>query len=114
MRIFRRTLVAGALAFGLAASGSASAQFTNTYFFGDSLTDSGSYAPGLPPGTGKFTTNPGPVWAELFAQYYGFSAKPANQSAGRAIRRSCDHTEAELGFGPGLQEQSFSDGLAFQ
>ena len=79
MRIFRQTLLAGALALGLAASGSASAQFTNTYFFGDSLTDNGSFIPVLPPGTGRFTTNPGPVWAQFFAQYYGFNATPANQ-----------------------------------
>ena len=79
MRNFRRTILAGALALGLAASGSGSAQFTNTYFFGDSLTDNGSFIPVLPVGTGRFTTNPGPVWAQFFAQYYGFNATPANQ-----------------------------------
>jgi outer membrane lipase/esterase len=49
------------------------------YVFGDSLTDMGSYKPVLPPGTGMFTTNPGPVWAQPFAQSFGFSASPANQ-----------------------------------
>ena len=44
----------------------AAAQFSNVYFFGDSLTDAGSYKPVLPPGTGLFTTNPGPVWAQVF------------------------------------------------
>ena len=33
----------------------------------------------MPPGTGRFTTNPGPLWAQFFAQYYGFNAAPANQ-----------------------------------
>jgi outer membrane lipase/esterase len=61
------------------ASGPASAQFNQFYFFGDSLTDAGSFAPALPPGTGKFTTNPGPVWAEVLAQRYGSTATPANQ-----------------------------------
>ncbi len=54
-------------------------QFSNVYFFGDSYTDMGSYKPVLPPGTGMFTTNPGPVWAQPFAQYFGFSRRPANQ-----------------------------------
>jgi len=49
------------------------------YFFGDSYTDMGSFKPVLPPGTGMFTTNPGPVWAQPFAQSFGFSASPANQ-----------------------------------
>ncbi|HRP95335.1 MAG TPA: autotransporter domain-containing protein [Rhodocyclaceae bacterium] len=47
-------------------------------FFGDSLTDSGFYAPLLPPGTGRFTTNPGPVWSELFAEGIGTTAVPSN------------------------------------
>jgi outer membrane lipase/esterase len=79
MRLLRRTLVSSAIALALAASGAASAQFSGVYFFGDSYTDMGSYKPVLPPGTGMFTTNPGPVWAQPFAQYFGFSASPANQ-----------------------------------
>ena len=78
MRRFRPSLVAGALAFALSA-GTASAQFSNAYFFGDSLTDTGSFKPVLPPGTGLFTTNPGPVWVTPFTRYYGLSASPANQ-----------------------------------
>ena len=62
-------------------AGTAVAQFSNTYFFGDSLTDNGSYKPVLPPGTGLFTTNPGPVWAQLIAEHYGFAAVPANQGS---------------------------------
>jgi len=79
MRLLRRTLVSSAIALAVAASGAASAQFSNVFFFGDSLTDMGSFKPVLPPGTGLFTTNPGPVWAQPFAQHYGFSASPANQ-----------------------------------
>ena len=78
MRPFRASLAATAVALALAAA-DASAQFTNVYFFGDSLTDSGSYKPVLPPGTGLFTTNPGPVWSQVFAQRYGLTAIPANQ-----------------------------------
>lgn len=78
MRRFRMSLAATGVALALAA-GTASAQFSNAYFFGDSLTDSGSFKPVLPPGTGLFTTNPGPVWSQLFAQRYGFQAIPADQ-----------------------------------
>jgi outer membrane lipase/esterase len=77
MRTLKRSLVAGAIA--LALSAPASAQFSGIYFFGDSLTDMGSFKPVLPPGTGLFTTNPGPMWALPFAQHYGFTATPANQ-----------------------------------
>ena len=77
MRKFKCTLLAGAVA--LAVSGSATAQFSNMYFFGDSLIDAGSFKPVLPAGTGVFTTNPGPIWAQIFAQQYGFTATPANQ-----------------------------------
>ncbi|HEV8257911.1 MAG TPA: autotransporter domain-containing protein [Casimicrobiaceae bacterium] len=80
MRRMKRTVLASALYIGLALShGEAAAQFSGFYFFGDSLTDAGTFKPVLPPGTGKFTTNPGPVWAEVLAQRYGFTATPANQ-----------------------------------
>jgi outer membrane lipase/esterase len=78
MRIFQRSLLAGTIALGLAASGTASAQFSNAYFFGDSVSDSGNFKSQLPPGTGKFTTNPGPVWSEVFAERFGLTANPSN------------------------------------
>ncbi len=77
MRTFRRTLLVGAIA--LVVSAPTAAQFTNYYAFGDSLSDAGSYKPALPPGTGLFTTNPGPVWVTPFGQSFGFSVSPANQ-----------------------------------
>ena len=80
MRTFKNALGAGALAVAaLIANSEANAQFNQFYFFGDSLTDAGSFKPLLPPGTGLFTTNPGPVWAQALAQRYGSSASPANQ-----------------------------------
>jgi outer membrane lipase/esterase len=77
MQIFKSALLAAAVT--LTVSAPVSAQFTGVYFFGDSYTDIGSFKPVLPPGTGMFTTNPGPVWAQPFAQTFGFSASPANQ-----------------------------------
>jgi len=80
MRTMRKTLLAAALSAGLGfMSGPASAQFNQFYFFGDSLSDAGSFKPLLPAGTGEFTTNPGPIWAQTLAQRYGASATPANQ-----------------------------------
>ncbi len=80
MKLFTRTALATALALGVAAP--ATAQFSNVYFFGDSVSDSGNYKSQLPPGTGMFTTNPGPNWAQVFAQAYGFSATPSTQAGG--------------------------------
>ena len=77
MSKFKHSLLAGAIM--LAVSAPAAAQFTGAFFFGDSLSDEGSYKPVLPPGTGLFTTNPGPLWPSLVANVYGFNATPANQ-----------------------------------
>ncbi len=80
MPTFKSALRACALATGvLLAHGEAAAQFNQFYFFGDSLTDAGWFKPILPPGTGEFTTNPGPIWAQVLAARYGSSATPANQ-----------------------------------
>lgn len=58
--------------------------YDQTVFFGDSLTDAGFYQPFLieqvgPSGAliGKFTTNPGQVWAQYLADYYGTNGAPA-------------------------------------
>jgi len=75
---FRSSILAAALATAFA-SGPAAAQFSNMFFFGDSATDAGSYKPVLPPGTGRFTTNPGEVWAQMLGTRYGFTITPANQ-----------------------------------
>jgi phospholipase/lecithinase/hemolysin len=46
--------------------------------FGDSLSDVGTYAPiASAVGGGRFTTNPGQVWTQDIAQYYGGSLTPA-------------------------------------
>jgi outer membrane lipase/esterase len=63
MRKFRPSLAAAAIALAIA-SGSASAQFSNFYFFGDSSTDAGAFG-------GRFTVNPGLVWAQVLGQRYG-------------------------------------------
>jgi outer membrane lipase/esterase len=67
--------IAGALAFHGAAE---AVDFSKTVFFGDSLSDSGAFSALVPPGAGRFTTNPGPVWTEVFAAQFGLTAKPSN------------------------------------
>ncbi len=112
MSKFKHSLLAGAIM--LAVSAPAAAQFTGAFFFGDSLSDEGSFKPVLPPGTGLFTTNPGPLWPSLVANVYGFTATPANQggndyayggarvtraarlSADAADRRGCSDLDAGL------------------
>src|SRR4051812_44763478 len=69
MRRFRPTIVASAVALAFFA-GSASAQFTNTYVFGDSLSDAGQYG-------ARFTTNPGLVTPMYVGQYYGITVTPS-------------------------------------
>ena len=50
--------------------------FSNVYFFGDSLSDSGTFGPIV--GTNRrFTTNPGTVWTENLGAEYGKSVTPA-------------------------------------
>jgi outer membrane lipase/esterase len=73
MRSMKRTLLTTALAAGLGlAHGSASAQFNQFYFLGDSLTDAGVYG-------ARFTVNPGLVWAQDLGSRYGLTVTPSTQ-----------------------------------
>ncbi len=78
MHLLKRALVTSVIALAWSA-GSATAQWSGFFFFGDSLTDAGSYQPVLPPGVGRFTTNPDLVWAQVLGARYGFTITPANQ-----------------------------------
>ncbi|HZX81582.1 MAG TPA: autotransporter domain-containing protein [Lysobacter sp.] len=76
-----RTALAAALA--LAAMPAFAQTYSSTVFFGDSLTDTGAFRPALvatqgPAAAivGRFTTNPGLIWAEYLADFYGTSVNP--------------------------------------
>ncbi len=75
-----RNVLIGAALFAAASPALAGGPYTQTVFFGDSLTDGGFFDPLLPlavrPVTGQFTTNPGFVWAQWVADYYGTGAGP--------------------------------------
>lgn len=78
-----RTALAAALA--LAAAPAFAQTYSQTIFFGDSLTDSGAFRPVLvaqnpaAASLGRFTTNPGLVWSEFLADFYGTRADTALQ-----------------------------------
>jgi outer membrane lipase/esterase len=69
MRRFRPSLVAGAIALALC-TGTASAQFSNSFIFGDSLSDAGQYG-------ARFTTNPGLTASMYVAGNFGFTSTPS-------------------------------------
>jgi outer membrane lipase/esterase len=73
MRSLQRKLLTSALAAGIAlVHGSASAQFNQFFFLGDSLTDAGVYG-------ARFTVNPGLVWAQDLGNRYRVTVTPSTQ-----------------------------------
>ena len=87
-----RTLLAVALAlaaapaFAQVSPAANDSPYSQTVFFGDSLTDSGHFRPALvqvagPQAAilGRFTTNPWLVWSEYLADFYGTGAASDNQ-----------------------------------
>ena len=82
--------------------------YSQTVFFGDSLTDSGHYRPALIGAVGpdaailgKFTTNPWLVWSEYLAEYYDTDADPANQGGTNyAVGGALVDTDAVGALGP--------------
>lgn len=94
---FRRTLLCAALAlaaspvFAQSQEATPESPFSQTVFFGDSLTDGGFFRPLLvgmlgPNASviGQFTTNPGYVWSQYLADYYGSNADAAWAGTGMA------------------------------
>ncbi|HVF83923.1 MAG TPA: autotransporter domain-containing protein [Sphingomicrobium sp.] len=111
-RALRGALFASAL---VAVPAAAADTYSQTVFFGDSLTDAGFFRPLLPANvqsiTGQFTTNPGDVWAQLLADYYGTQSDPngngqtgTNYAAGGA-RVGVDVLGGPLGPIPSLSTQ---------
>jgi len=67
---------------GAASAADADKPLTSIYVFGDSMSDSGTYASQAPPGAGKFTTNPDPVWVELVASGLGLPTLTSHAAGG--------------------------------
>ena len=71
----RGTILATLMVVG-AVTGVQAGDYSNVYFFGDSITDSGTFSPLVGPNA-RFTTKPGTVWAENLGASYGKSVTPA-------------------------------------
>lgn len=69
-QVTRLKTLALACALALATPAATAGDFSGSIFFGDSLTDSGTFG-------ARFTTNPAQVWSELTAQRLGTQASPA-------------------------------------
>ena len=67
--LMKRSAVFASLMIGAVTTASAN-EYSNLYFFGDSLSDAGVFAPLVGPNS-RFTTNPGSVWAENLGARYG-------------------------------------------
>ena len=108
-----RTALAAALA--LATAPAFAQTYSQTIFFGDSLTDSGHFRPVLiqvagPQAAilGRFTTNPGLVWSEQLADFYAAAAVSANQGGSNYAvggARTGTDTASQLGPVPSVQTQ---------
>jgi len=72
-------VLAAGMALALGAGNLQALEFSDTYFFGDSLTDSGAFK-GNPDARGdaKFTTSPARVWAEHLADFFNREALANN------------------------------------
>lgn len=111
-----RSILAAALAVAAtpALAADTFTHFSNTVFFGDSLTDSGHFRPVLiqlvgPNGAliGRFTTNPGLVWGEYVAGTYGGNAASDNQGGtDYAVGGARVGVDVMTGLGPAPSLQS--------
>ncbi|MGO4262625.1 autotransporter domain-containing protein [Lysobacter sp. TAB13] len=111
-----RTALAAALVLAAAPAFAAGDPYSQTVFIGDSLTDSGHFRPALiqavgPNGAliGRFTTNPGLVWSEWLADYYGTNATSDNQGGTNYAvggARTGTNTSGALGAIPSLATQT--------
>ena len=111
-----RTILAAALAlaaapaFAQATAASNDHPYSQTVFFGDSLTDSGHFRPALvqvagPQAAlvGKFTTNPWLVWSEYLADFYGTNATSDNQGGDNyAVGGALAGTDTSATLAPGF------------
>jgi phospholipase/lecithinase/hemolysin len=77
----RTALAAALLVASIASHGATAAQFGGVYFFGDSLSDAGSFKPLLPPGTGKFTTILGRSGPKSSANVTALPSRPRTREA---------------------------------
>ncbi|MBP0592467.1 SGNH/GDSL hydrolase family protein [Paraburkholderia sp. LEh10] len=79
--------------------------------FGDSLSDVGTYSPVITAsfGGGRYTTNPGEVWTQKIAEYYGDTLTPAYVGGfGQPLKAN-----GGFGYAQGGSDVSRVDGIGF-
>ncbi|HQR10030.1 MAG TPA: autotransporter domain-containing protein [Casimicrobiaceae bacterium] len=100
MRSSRPSLVAGAIALALC-TGTASAQFSGTWIFGDSLSDAGQFG-------ARFTTNPGLVSPMYVGQNWGFTSTPSFQGGNDFAQGGARVNTPQGGLPPGTPDLSIA------
>ena len=100
MRRFRPSLVAGAIAMALC-TGTASAQFSGTYIFGDSLSDAGQYG-------ARFTTNPGLTASMYVGETFGFTSTPSFTGGNDFAQGGARVNNPQGGLPPGTPDLSIA------
>jgi outer membrane lipase/esterase len=100
MRKFRPSLVAGSIALALC-TGTASAQFSGTYIFGDSLSDAGQLG-------ARFTTNPGLTSPMYVGQNWGFTSTPSIQGGNDFALGGALVNAPQTGLPPGIPNLSIA------
>lgn len=126
MRKMRACMVAGVCALTLS-MGSASANYTNLYAFGDSLSDSGNMYNAVwalsggtvqvpPPPYYQGRASNGPVAVEYLAQYLGLSAKPVIDMTGNIDPEGTNYAVLGSATGPVAQSggTTYSNYMTFR
>lgn len=108
---FRSSLLAGAVSAALMSTSAFAGLYSNTYFFGDSITDSGafegqsytytdaiggSHTVTLPAGA-RWTTNNADNYATLLAKKYGITLLATNQDSGSTLNNNGGQNYAQGG-----------------
>jgi outer membrane lipase/esterase len=106
MRSFRPSLVAGAIALALC-TGTASAQFSGTYIFGDSLSDGGQYG-------SRFTTNPGLTASMYVGQNWGLASTPSFTGGNNYAQGGALVNAPQSGLPPGVPNLSIAQQVSAQ
>ena len=99
MRTFKRTLIAAAVTVACTTAGTASAQFSGAYTFGDSLADGGQFGY-------RFTTNPGLTAPEYVSQHWGITTTPSFQGGTNWAEGGALVNSPQGGLPPGVPDLS--------
>lgn len=82
--------------------------FSQSYFIGDSLSDTGAmiatYGIFTPPDRGRFTTYPGGNWADYFAEHYGTSSQSVYTTSTTKAPTNYANANMDVSADPGTKD----------